>query len=478
MQVSAMAIDLARIQFAFTVSFHIIFPALSIGLASFVAILEWRWLKTGEAVYLDLCRYWSKVFAVGFGMGVVSGLVMAYEFGTNWSAFSNFSGSITGPLLSYEVLTAFFLEAGFLGIMLFGWDKVSKKAHFAASCMVAIGTIISMFWILSSNSWMQTPTGYSIVNGRVEPQDWFAVIFNPSFPYRLAHMGLSAFIATALLVAGSSAWHLLNGRRDRGVKISFSMALAMLTLLAPLQALVGDAHGLNTLEYQPAKLAAMEGIWETETDGTALNLFGIPDMAAEKTHYAVSIPHLGSLILTHSWNGQIRGLKSFAPQDRPNSLLLFWSFRLMVGLGLLMIALGLLHLWLRRRDRLYDSAALQRFALWMSPAGFIALLAGWVTTEAGRQPWVVYGLLRTNQAVSPISQHQLSVSLSILVCVYLLVFGTGLYYLIKLLRSGPAQHERTAAGDKEQLGALTTWSGRRPISAAETPIDANPNNKE
>jgi len=478
MHVSAMAIDLARIQFAFTVSFHIIFPALSIGLASFVAILEWRWLKTGDQVYLALCRYWSKVFAVGFGMGVVSGLVMAYEFGTNWSAFSNFSGSITGPLLSYEVLTAFFLEAGFLGIMLFGWGKVSQRAHFAASCMVAIGTIISMFWILSSNSWMQTPTGYAIVNGRVEPQDWFAVIFNPSFPYRLAHMGLSAFIASALLVAGSSAWHLLQGRRDSAVKIAFSMALAMLTILAPLQVLVGDAHGLNTLEYQPAKLAAMEGIWESDVDGTPLNVFGIPDMAAEKTHFAVSIPHLGSLILTHSWDGKIHGMKSFPPADRPNSLLLFWSFRLMVGLGMLMLALGLMHLWQRRRQHLYDSKTLQRFALWMSPAGFIALLAGWVTTEAGRQPWVVYGLLRTSQAVSPISQHQVSVSLAILVAVYLLVFGTGLYYLVKLLRSGPTTHEHTPAGNKEQLGSFTTWSGRRPISAVDTAIDTNTQHKE
>ena len=310
------ALDLSRLQFAFTVSFHIIFPAMSIGLASFIAVLEAAWLKTGKLHYKELCLFWSKVFAIGFGMGVVSGVVMAYQFGTNWAGFAKFAGPITGPLLTYEVMTAFFLEAGFLGIMLFGWDRVGRSAHFGATLLVAIGTLISTFWILASNSWMQTPQGFTVENGHVVPLDWFKIIFNPSFPYRLAHMAIAAFIVGALLVAAAGAWHLLRGRRDPAVKTMFSMALWLLLVLAPIQALVGDQHGLNTRKYQPAKIAAIEGLWETEHGGTALNLIGFPDMQAEETRYAIQIPHLGSLILTHSWDGEIRGLKEF-PAGRP-----------------------------------------------------------------------------------------------------------------------------------------------------------------
>ena len=432
------ALDLARIQFAFTVSFHIVFPALSIGLASFIAVLEWRWLKTGKRYYKDLCLFWSKVFAVAFGMGVVSGVVMAYEFGTNWAGFSTFAGPITGALLTYEVMTAFFLEAGFLGIMLFGWQRVGPRAHFAATVTVAVGTLVSAFWILASNSWMQTPQGFRIVDGRAVPVDWFAVIFNPSFPYRLAHMTLGAFIVAALVIAAMGAWHLLKGRRDAAIRKTFSMALWLLLIFAPLQAFVGDQHGLNTLEHQPAKLAAMEGIWDTEHGGTALNLFGIPDMQAETTRYAVSIPHLGSLILTHSWDGEIRGLKSFAREDRPNSTVVFWSFRIMVGLGLLMIAMAVIARILNRRGRLYDAKWFHRFVLLMGPSGVVSLLAGWVTTEVGRQPWVVYGVMRTAQAASPLSAQQVGVSLMAFVVVYFAVFGTGVYYLLKLMRNGPA----------------------------------------
>ena len=432
------ALDLARIQFAFTVSFHIVFPALSIGLASFIAVLEWRWLKTGKRYYKDLCLFWSKVFAVAFGMGVVSGVVMAYEFGTNWAGFSTFAGPITGALLTYDVMTAFFLEAGFLGIMLFGWQRVGPRAHFAATVTVAVGTLVSAFWILASNSWMQTPQGFRIVDGRAVPVDWFAVIFNPSFPYRLAHMTLGAFIVAALVIAAMGAWHLLKGRRDAAIRKTFSMALWLLLIFAPLQAFVGDQHGLNTLEHQPAKLAAMEGIWDTEHGGTALNLFGIPDMQAETTRYAVSIPHLGSLILTHSWDGEIRGLKSFAREDRPNSTVVFWSFRIMVGLGLLMIAMAVIARILNRRGRLYDAKWFHRFVLLMGPSGVVSLLAGWVTTEVGRQPWVVYGVMRTAQAASPLSAQQVGVSLMAFVVVYFAVFGTGVYYLLKLMRNGPA----------------------------------------
>ncbi|AJP56278.1 hypothetical protein UC34_03225 [Pandoraea vervacti] len=433
------ALQLARLQFAFTVSFHIVFPAISIGLASFLAVLEWRWLATGDEAYKDMFLFWSKIFAIGFGMGVVSGVVMAYEFGTNWAGFSHVAGNITGPLLTYEVLTAFFLEAGFLGIMLFGWERVSERAHFFATLMVAVGTLISTFWILSSNSFMQTPQGYAIEAGRIVPVDWFKVVFNPSFPYRLAHMTIAAFIVAAFIVAACGAWHLLKGRRDKPVKRSFSMALWILLALAPIQIVVGDAHGLNTREYQPAKIAAIEGLWETEKGGTALNLFGLPDMDAEVTRYAVKVPHLGSLILTHSWDGEIRGLKEFAPQDRPYSPVIFWTFRIMAGLGMLMLLTALLGVWLRIRGKFYETRWYQWMVLCMGPSGLIALLAGWITTEVGRQPWTVYGVLRTTQSVSPVSAQQVGVSLLILVVVYFLVFGMGVYYMLKLMKQGPSE---------------------------------------
>ncbi|CAJ0701256.1 cytochrome ubiquinol oxidase subunit I [Ralstonia mannitolilytica] len=434
------ALHLARLQFAFTVSIHIIFPAISIGMASFLAVLEWRWLATGDQAYKDMFLFWSKIFAIGFGMGVVSGVVMAYEFGTNWSGFSQVAGNVTGPLLHYEVLTAFFLEAGFLGIVLFGWNRVSPRAHFFATLMVALGTLISTFWILASNSFMQTPQGFAIENGRIVPVDWLKVIFNPSFPYRLVHMTIAAFIVAGFMVAACGAWHLLRGRRDEPIKRSFSMALWLLLLLTPVQILIGDAHGLNTREYQPAKIAAIEGLWETEKGGTALNLFGLPDMQAETTRYAVQVPHLGSLILTHSWDGEIRGLKEFPPQDRPYSPIVFWSFRLMVGLGLLMLLTAVLGLVLRKRGRLYEARWFQRFVLYMGPSGLIALLAGWVTTEVGRQPWTVYGILRTEDSVAPVNAQLAGVSLLIFVIVYFAVFGTGVYYMLKLMHRGPSTH--------------------------------------
>ncbi|GAA5561281.1 cytochrome bd-I ubiquinol oxidase subunit 1 [Acinetobacter schindleri] len=463
------ALELARIQFAFTVSFHIIFPAISIGLASFLAVLEWRWLRTNDAIYKDLFKYWVKIFAVAFGMGVVSGVVMSYQFGTNWSEFSRFAGGVTGPLLTYEVLSAFFLEAGFLGIMLFGWGRVGKKAHFFATLMVAIGTCISMFWILSSNSWMQTPQGFSIENGIIVPQDWFAIVFNPSFPYRLAHMAIAAFMVAALLVASTAAWHLIKGRRDELIKKSFSMALWLILILAPVQIFVGDAHGLNTLEHQPAKLAAMEGHWETNhNEGMPLYLFGIPDMQEERTKYAISIPNLGSLILTHSKNGSVKGLKDFAPEDRPNSTVVFWSFRIMVGLGMLMLLLALTGLWLRKTGKLYESKWFHRFALVMGPSGFIALLAGWFTTEVGRQPWVVYGVMRTKDALSPVSAEQVGLTLIIFVLVYCIVFGIGIYYMLKLINKGP---EFIYSQVNEVGGVGHFKTPMRPLSATDEDID-------
>ena len=466
------ALELARIQFGFTISFHIVFPAITIGLASYLAVLEALWLRTQQTVYRDLYQFWLKVFALNFGMGVVSGLVMAYQFGTNWSFFSEFAGSVTGPLLTYEVLTAFFLEAGFLGVMLFGWNRVGPGLHFVATLMVAIGTLISATWILASNSWMQTPQGYAIVDGRLIPTDWVKVIFNPSFPYRLAHMSVAAFLSTSLFVGASAAWHLLRGRDNPALRMMFSMSMWMALIVAPVQAVIGDFHGLNTLKHQPAKIAALEGHWENKPDETLpLLLFGWPDMEREETRFAVGIPRLGSLILTHTWNGTIPGLKEFAREDRPNATIIFWSFRIMVGLGLLMIALGLFGLLQRARGRLFQSRALQRFALWMGPAGIIALLAGWYTTEIGRQPWVVYGLMRTADAVSSHSIATLATSLALFIIVYLFVFGAGIAYLLRLIAKGPI----TGEGASEQIGGPgQPKQPMRPLSAADAAGENTP----
>jgi cytochrome d ubiquinol oxidase subunit I len=462
------ALELARIQFGFTISFHIIFPAITIGLASYLAVLEGLWLWTKTPVYKELYRFWSGIFAVNFGMGVVSGLVMAYQFGTNWSQFSAFAGSITGPLLSYEVLTAFFLEAGFLGVMLFGWTRVGPGLHFFATVMVALGTLISATWILASNSWMQTPQGYEIIGGRVVPVDWLKVIFNPSFPYRLVHMTLAAYLATALFVGASGAWHVLRGRSTPAVRTMFSMAMWMVLVTAPIQIAAGDAHGLNTLRHQPAKIAAVEGHWQDAPGRSMpLILFGVPDMKAEQTRYAVELPYLGSLVLTHDLHGRIPGLKQFAPEDRPNSTIIFFTFRLMVGLGLLMLLLGLWALWLRIRERLFDTRLFLRFAVLMGPAGLIAVLAGWMTTEIGRQPWVVYGVMRTRDAVSNHSALEMSVTLAVFVVMYLAVFGTGVSYMIKLVAKGP-QKDADEEPPHDRGQALRP---ARPLSAARDDID-------
>lgn len=454
------ALELARIQFGFTVSFHIIFPAITIGLAAYMACLEGLWVWKKDPVYLQLCHFWSKIFAVNFGMGVVSGLVMAYEFGTNWSYFSAKAGTVTGPLLTYEVLTAFFLEAGFLGVCLFGWDKVGKGLHLFSTIMVAIGTMISATWILVSNSWMQTPVGYKIVDGRVIPVDWLKIVFNPSVPYRFAHMVLAAFLATALFVGATAAWHLLRGNRTPAIKRMLSMAMWMILITAPIQIEVGDQHGLNTLEHQPAKLAAIEGHWANDEGQVPLILFGLPDMGAEKTRYQVAIPHAGSLILTHSWNGSIPALKDFPAEDRPNSTIVFWTFRVMVGLGSAMLLLGIVAAFARWRGRLYDLKAFLTFALVMGPTGLIAILAGWFTTEIGRQPWVVYGVLRTKDAVSNHSVPILTASLLTFVVLYVCVFGTGVIYMMKLAAQVPEtvpDHGHELRNDERPA---------RPISAA------------
>lgn len=462
------ALELARMQFGFTISFHIIFPAITIGLASYLAVLEGMWLWKKEVVYRDLYHFWSAIFAVNFAMGVVSGLVMAYEFGTNWSYYSAFAGSITGPLLAYEVLTAFFLEAGFLGVMLFGWNKVGAGLHFFATIMVAIGTLISATWILASNSWMQTPQGYEIVGNVVVPVDWLKVIFNPSFPFRLAHMTVAAFLATALFVGASGAWHLLRGNDHPAVQTMFSMAMWMVLIVAPLQIAIGDLHGLNTLKHQPAKIAAIEGHWRNEPGaGMPLVLFGLPDMAAEETRYAIEVPRLGSIVLTHTLDGQVPGLTEYAPRDRPNSAIVFWSFRIMAGLGTVMMILGLWGAWCRWRGQLYTSPLLLRFAMLMGPSGLVAILAGWYTTEIGRQPWIVYGVMRTEDAVSNHSAVALSSTLLVFIVMYFSVFGTGVSYMLKLVAKGPvpsAEQPSKDDGSKSHRPA-------RPLSAAPDDVD-------
>ena len=435
---------LARIQFAFTIAFHIIFPAISIGLAAFLAVLEGAWLLTKKQVYLNLFNYWLKPFALVFGMGVVSGVVLSYQFGTNWSVFADVTGPVLGPLMGYEVLTAFFLEAGFLGVMLFGLERVGPRAHFFATLMVATGTLISAFWILAVNSWMQTPAGYAMnEQGQFIPADWWAIVFNPSFPYRLVHMTMAAWLSTSFLIAAASAWHLLRGQHSQELCTAFSMAMWMAALIAPLQVIAGDLHGLNTLEHQPIKVAAMEGHFDTQR-GAPFIVFGLPDEDAGVTRAALKIPKVGSLILTHYLNGEVKGLKEWPKTEWPNVPVVFWSFRVMVGLGTLMVLAGVISLSLRYRKTLYNSRPFLRFCVAMGPSGLIALLAGWVVTEVGRQPYTVYGLLRTADSASPIAAPAVGASLAAFVITYCLVFGAGIYYLFRTLavvpKTNPSQY--------------------------------------
>jgi cytochrome d ubiquinol oxidase subunit I len=457
LEVSETALILARLQFAFTVSFHFIFPAFSIGLASYLAVLEGLWLWTKNDRYINLFKYWLKIFAIAFAMGVVSGIVMSYQFGTNWSVFSDRAGPVIGPLMAYEVLTAFFLEAGFLGVMLFGMNKVGRKLHFAATCMVALGTFISAFWILSVNSWMHTPQGHVMndVGQFVPGGSWLDIIFNPSFPYRLVHTVIAAYLTTSLVVGGVGAWHLLRGRRTPEVRTMFSMAMWMLALVAPVQIFVGDLHGLNTLEHQPAKVMAMEGHFDSHPHGAPLILFGIPDQAAKTVRYAVEIPNLSSLILKHEWDAPLAGLDTIPDDQEPPVEIVFWSFRVMVGLGFLMFALGLFSLVARARRKLHDWKWLHRLALAMGPSGFVAVIAGWITTEVGRQPWVIYGLMRTRDAVSPIAAPGVTGSLIAFVIVYFAVFSAGTWYILRLMKHPPHEAEEAPARSPIRSAGIT-----------------------
>ena len=457
------ALLLSRIQFGFVISFHVLFPAFTIGLSSWLAFLEWRWLRTRETVWRDLYFFWMKIFAVSFGMGVVSGIVMSFQFGTNWSVLSERAGHILGPLLSYEVLTAFFLEASFLGVMLFGWRKVPEGLHFLATCMVALGTLISTFWILSANSWLHTPAGYVLVGELFHPASWREVIFNPSFPYRLAHMVLAAFITTCFVIGGVSAWYLRRGEHADAARRMLRLAVVFAAITVPLQIVAGDFHGLNAREHQPVKVAAMEAHWEHGEPGAGvpLILFALPDQDGERNRYEVAVPRLGSLILTHSWDGEIEPLTAVPPEDRPPVAPVFWSFRVMVGIGLLMLALAAVSLWALRGGRLYASPRLLDAWRLMAPSGFVAVLAGWFVAEIGRQPWVIHGLLRTEDAVSAIDVVSVAVSLTAFLLAYAVVFGAGGGYILKMIRKGPQPFEPapdTDEGDKTPA---------RPISAAD-----------
>lgn len=454
------ALFLARVQFAFTVSFHFIFPAFSIGLASFLMVLEGLWLKTGRGVYANLYRYWLKIFAVAFGMGVVSGIVMSYQFGTNWSVFSEKAGPVVGPLMAYEVLTAFFLEAGFLGVMLFGINKVGRGLHFFATCMVALGTFISATWIISTNSWMQTPTGFAInAQGQFVPAgSWLPIIFNPSFPYRLTHVVIAAYLTTSLAVGAVGAWHLLRDRANPGARKMFSMAMWMVAIAAPIQIFAGDAHGLNTLEHQPAKVMAMEGHFDSHPEGAPLILFGIPNQAEKRVDYAIEVPKASSLILKHDPNAPLAGLDTIPDDREPPVAVVFWSFRVMVGLGMAMLGLGLFSLVARFRKRLYEWPWLHRLALVMGPSGFVAVIAGWITTEVGRQPYTVYGHLLTAQSHSPLHASAVATSLLTFVIVYFIVFGAGTYYLLRLMNKAPEAHESEPASIPQRASGITPAS--------------------
>jgi cytochrome d ubiquinol oxidase subunit I len=427
---------IARLQFAFTITFHIIFPTFTIGLSAYIATLMVAAMVTGRERLQRLAHFWTRIFAVSFAMGVVSGVVLTYQFGTNWSHFSVFAGNVIGPLIGYEVLTAFFLEATFLGVMLFGWGRVPIGLQVFSSLMVAIGTVISAFWILAANSWMQTPDGHEIVNGIAVPLDWWAIIFNPSFPYRFAHMLNAAFLTAAFVVLAVGARYLLADRHPEQARTMMRMAIGLLAILAPLQVLLGDLHGLNTLKHQPIKIAAIEAHWDTSGAGD-FHVFAWPDEQDEMNRFTISIPQGASLILTHRLNGQFLGLKEVPPQERPPVKTVFFAFRIMLAAGFFMVAAALVGAWLMWRGVLFET----RWYLWIVAntwwIGFVAVIAGWLVTESGRQPWIVHRILRTADAVSPVTASAVATSLALFIIVYGVVFAAGIYYINRLITKGP-----------------------------------------
>ncbi len=465
---SSSALILSRLQFAWVIAWHILLPAFTIGLASYIAVLETLHFARRREIYLTLSSFWTKIFAVSFGMGVVSGIVMPFQLGTNWSRFSDATANVLSPLLAYEGLMAFFLEAAFLGVLLFGRKLVPPWAHLIAALMVAGGTLLSTFWILATNSWMQTPAGYQIVDGRFFPQDWLQIIFNPSFPYRFAHMVVASYITTAFVVLGVAAHYLRRNRFAPEARLMMSMALGLLTILVPLQVLIGDVHGRNTLEYQPAKLAAIEARWQTASH-VPLTLFALPDERSATNRYALDVPDLGSLILTHDRNGTVRGLEDWPRSEWPPVALPFFAFRIMVGIAVLMLILVLGSWWLRARGRLFTAQGFLRLCELASPLGFLAVLAGWVTTEVGRQPWTVYGLLRTADSVSPsLTGTDVALSLAGYAVVYLIIYPVGIRHMYRIVLRGPSEQTAEAEAIESGRPALPVHALPASVFASES----------
>ena len=468
---SANAFDptlLSRLQFAWVIGWHILLPAFTVGLGSFIAALEGLRLATGRDVYQRISTFWIKILAIAFGMGVVTGIVMPFQFGTNWSRYAAATANVLSPLFAYEDLTAFFLEAGFLGVLLLGRKLVPPWAYFVSALMVALGTLFSSFWILSANSWMQTPAGYEVVNGQFFPTDWFAVIFNPSFPYRLAHVVVGFFVTTGFVVLGVGAY--LVGREPSAQegRTTLSMALWLLTVLVPLQMVIGDLHGLNTRKYQPAKLAAVEARWDTG-QRVPLTLFAIPNEKAERNNFAVEIPWLGSLILTHELDGQVKGLKDFPADERPPVAVPFFAFRVMVGCAVIMLGVVLLGGWLRWHGRLYDTRLFLRLTPLAAPLGFVAVIAGWCVTEVGRQPWTVYGLLRTADSVSPsLTSFDVVLSLAGYMLVYLLIYPCGLFLMLHIIRKGPEHSDEQVSRIDGGRRSAPVLAGALDLAEGET----------
>ena len=422
---------LARIQFAANITFHILFPSITIALAWILLFFKLRFNKTGDAKWMQAYQFWVKVFALSFALGVVSGITMSFQFGTNWPGFMQKVGNIAGPLLAYEVLTAFFLEATFLGIMLFGFNRVSNRMHTLATILVAAGTTFSAFWILVLNSWMHTPAGFEIRDGVAHATDWLAILFNPSMPYRMTHMLLASLLTAAFLVAGLSAYRYLRGDRDADVLASLKTGVYLAAFVIPIQIFVGDLHGLNTLKHQPAKVAAMEGIWKTEK-GAPMLLFAIPDQTQETNHMAVGIPKMASLILTHTWDGEIKGLNEFAGKHPPVAPV-FYAFRIMVGVGMLMLLVSWFSAWQLKRNGQLGKVNL-RFLVIMTFSGWIAVLSGWYVTEIGRQPWLVQGVLTAADAVSKVPIHLVGTSLAIYLSLYVVLIAAYIKVLFYLAR--------------------------------------------
>lgn len=443
---------LARGQFAFTVSFHIIFPTLTIGLAVFLAVLEGLWLKTQALIYYQHFMFWRKLFAMTFGMGVVSGVALSYEFGTNFSEFSRITGNVLGPLMGYEILSAFFLEAGFLGIMLFGWQRVSARVHFFATCMVALGTTFSAFWILAANSWMHTPAGFAMDGDQFIVSDWWAVIFNPSFPYRLCHMILAALSSSSFFILGVSAILLLRTNSHDFARYSFKLALFTLLGLMPLQILVGDLHGLNVAKHQPIKLAAMEGIWHTDKE-VPLLLFAIPDQEQETNHFEIGIPKLASLLIKHDTQATLEGLTAVDKADRPNVATVFFAFRIMLAAGFLMFFISYIGAYLYYRKKIFNNVLYLKICRAAIPLGVIATLAGWVVAETGRQPWTVYGLLRTSDSVSPVPADQVALSFTLFVICYSILSWIYLHFMRQVINQGPQAQAPETRVSTHALGA-------------------------